>query len=60
MGIHVEASHKTKDINSVGLSYITLNENDHHRLICLNIWSLLSGTLWKGSEGVALLEEIHY
>jgi hypothetical protein len=34
------------------------NEHGPHRLICLNAWSPVSGTVWEGLRGVALLEEM--
>ena len=34
-----------------------LNENIPYRLICLNAWSLVSGTVQEGFGGVVLLEE---
>lgn len=34
------------------------NENSLHRLICLNDWSSLRGTVGKGSGAVALLEQV--
>ena len=27
-------------------------------MVCLNTWSPANGTIWKGLEGVALLEEV--
>lgn len=35
-----------------------LNKNDPHRFICLNTWSPVAGTIWKGLGGVALMEQI--
>ena len=35
-----------------------LNANGSHRLTCLNTWSLVGGTIWKGLGGVAWLEEV--
>ena len=40
--------------------YVGLNENVLHRLICLNIWSLVGGTIWEGLGGVALLQEVYH
>ena len=31
--------------------------NGPHRLVCLNVWSSVDGTVWEGLGGVALLEE---
>ena len=39
---------------------IVLDEKGPHRLIHLNSWSLVGGTIWEGLEGVALLEEVCY
>lgn len=39
-------------------SVIGLNENCLHRLICLNDWSSLRGTVGMVSGGVALLEQV--
>ena len=39
-------------------SHCGLNENDPHRLIYLNAWSPVGGTIWKGLGGVALLEKM--
>ena len=35
-----------------------LSENGPHRLVRLNAWSLVGGTVWKGLGGVALLEDL--
>lgn len=35
----------------------TLWWNSPHRLICLNVWSLVAGIVWEGVGGVVLLEE---
>ena len=37
----------------------TLNENGRHVLMCLNGSSLVSGSVWEGLGGVALLEVCH-
>ena len=37
-----------------------LNENGSHRLLCLDAWSPVKGTVWEGLGGVALLEEVCY
>lgn len=37
-----------------------LKENGLHVSMCLSIWFQVSGTVWKGLGGVALLEEIYY
>lgn len=33
-------------------------KNDPYRLLCLNVWSLVGGTVWEGIGDVVLLEEI--
>ena len=35
-----------------------LNENAPHRLICLNTWSLIGGTICERLGGVSLLEQV--
>lgn len=35
-----------------------LNENGPYRLIYLNVWFLVSGTVWEGLGGVTLLEVV--
>ena len=35
-----------------------LNENGPHRLICLNAWSPVVGTVWEGLGVVALMEKV--
>ena len=37
-----------------------LNEYGPNRLVCLNAWSLVGGTVWEGLGGVALLEEVYH
>ena len=37
-----------------------LSENGPHRLMYLNTWSSIGGTVWEGLVGVALLEEMYY
>lgn len=37
-----------------------LHEHDSHRLTCLNAWSPISGTVWEGVRGVALLKDMCY
>ena len=34
------------------------NENDPCSSVCLNIWSLVSRTVWEGLGGMALLETV--
>ena len=36
------------------------NEKWPPKLICLNTWASVSGTVWEGLGGVALLEEVHH
>ena len=36
----------------------SLTKNGTYCLIILNAWSALGGTVWKGLEGVILLEEV--
>ena len=38
--------------------YGGLNENGPCRIICLNIWSSVGGTVWEEVVGVFLLEEV--
>ena len=38
--------------------YGGLNVNDPHRLICLNAWSSVGGTVQEGLGDKALLEEV--
>lgn len=33
-----------------------LDKHDLHRLLCLDMWSLVCGTVWEGSEGAVLME----
>ena len=35
-----------------------LSENGLYRLMCLNIWSPVSGTVWERLGGVVLLEKV--
>jgi hypothetical protein len=35
-----------------------LNENRPHRLICLNAWLSVGGTVWEGLGGVAFWKEV--
>lgn len=37
-----------------------LTENDPNKLIYLNPWYPVDGTVWEGLEGVFLLEEMHH
>lgn len=43
-----------------GLEYVGLNMNGPHRLIWLNIWSLIGRPVWEEFGGTALLEEACY
>jgi hypothetical protein len=43
---------------TVHVCYDVLNENGPCRLIYLNVWSLVSGTLWEGLEGLASLKYV--
>ena len=36
----------------------SLNEAGSHRLLCLNNWFLVGGTVWEGLEGEVLLEDM--
>lgn len=38
--------------------YGCLNKNGHNRPICLNTWSSVAGTVWKGLRSITLLEEV--
>jgi hypothetical protein len=40
------------------LRYNGLDKNGHHRLICLNFWFQVGGTIWEKLRGVVLLEEV--
>lgn len=37
-----------------------LNNNDHHRLICLNASSLVGRTVFEGLGGMVFLEEVYH
>ena len=47
-----------QDYGDRGVKHGALNKNDPHRLLCLYTWFPVSGTVWKGSGGVILLEEM--
>lgn len=38
----------------------SLNENDLYRLLCLENWSPVGETIWKGLGGLALLEKVYH
>lgn len=46
--------------NPAGPHTTGLKENGLHRLIYLNAWFPVGGTVWEGLEGVPLLEEVYH
>jgi hypothetical protein len=40
--------------------YGSLNENDLHRLVCLNTWFSTAGSVWEGLGDVSLLEGVSH